>query len=159
MPVDAIKLNIPTYYDIIAKPMELQTMERKLNNNEYADVESFVDDFKQIVENCTAFNGPEHTITQMSKSMESAFYRHMKDLPGEDVQEIEKPKLSKKKGGLSGAAAISAAKGAAKGAVKAVATKTAKKNSQSLQHSLLRPLLRSSACSPLVCLRSVAIQR
>jgi len=123
MPVDAVKLNIPTYYDMIAKPMELQTMERKLNNNEYADVESFVDDFKQIVENCIAFNGPEHTITQMSKSMESAFYRHMKDLPGEDVQDIEKPKLSKKKGSLSGAAAISAAKGAAK----AVATKTAKK--------------------------------
>lgn len=108
MPVDAVKLNVPHYYDIITKPMDLQTMERKLNTSEYTDLETFVSDFKQILENCAIFNGADHAVTQMSRSMEAAFYRHMKDLPAEDVVDIEKPKTSKKKGHvLSGAAAAS----------------------------------------------------
>jgi bromodomain-containing factor 1 len=109
MPVDEVKLNVPTYYQMIKKPMDLQTMERKLNSNEYLDLPSFVGDFRQILENCMIFNGPDHTVTGMSKAMETAFYRHMKELPGEDVVEVEKPKSSKKKGShtLSGAAAAS----------------------------------------------------
>jgi bromodomain-containing factor 1 len=109
MPVDAEKLNIPHYYQVITKPMDLQTMERKLNSNEYTDVDSFVADFKQILENCMTFNGPGHLVTDMSLTMEASFYRQMKDLPGEDVVEVEKPKPSKKKGGhtLAGAAAAS----------------------------------------------------
>ncbi|KAF8539980.1 Bromodomain-containing protein [Trichophaea hybrida] len=109
MPVDEVRLNVPTYYQIITKPMDLQTMERKLNSNEYSDLQSFVGDFKQILENCVTFNGLDHAVTAMSKTMETAFYRHMKELPGEDVVEVEKPKASKKKGShtLSGAAAAS----------------------------------------------------
>ena len=71
MPVDAVKLNVPHYYDIITKPMDLQTMERKLNSSEYTDMSTFVDDFKQILENCATFNGADHAVTQMSRSMEA----------------------------------------------------------------------------------------
>jgi hypothetical protein len=39
----------------------------------------------------------EHT--DMSLTMEDAFYRHMKDLTSEDYVEVEKPKAPKKKKG------------------------------------------------------------
>ncbi|KAI5818207.1 Bromodomain-containing protein [Pyronema omphalodes] len=151
MPVDAVKLNVPTYYEIITKPMDLQTMERKLNNNEYTDVESFVQDFKQILENCMIFNGPGHAVTIMSQTMENAFNRQMKELPGEDVVEVEKPKASKKKGTgqLSGAAAAShnkatAAKSGKKEPKTAVASPAATSPVFSLQPSGMPQIRRDS---------------
>jgi bromodomain-containing factor 1 len=156
MPVDAVRLNVPTYYDIIKHPMDLQTMERKLNNNEYSDLGSFISDFNQILKNCMTFNGPDHAVTFMSKSMEAAFYRHMKYLPSEDVVDVEKPKTAKKKGGgvLSGAAAVSArsaAAGVKSSAVSAKATpiakpKTKKEPKSSVAHS-------PSATSPVFSLQ------
>jgi bromodomain-containing factor 1 len=137
MPVDAEKLNIPHYYQIITKPMDLQTMERKLNSNEYTDVDTFVADFKQILANCMTFNGPGHVVTDMSLTMEGAFYRHMKDLPSEDYVEVEKPKASKKKKGghaLAGAAAAShqnKASGGSKKSSSVAATKGSKSSAQS----------------------------
>ncbi|KAL7267269.1 transcription initiation at TATA-containing promoter protein [Rhizina undulata] len=119
MPVDSIKLNVPHYYQIITHPMDLQTMEKKLNNNEYTTLQSFLDDFNLILANTLTFNGPEHPVTLMSKSMEAAFERQMKQLPSADAVEPEKPKNNKKKGGGKVAAAAAAQ-------VKAPATKAPK---------------------------------
>ncbi|MCQ6468541.1 hypothetical protein NPN14_25275, partial [Vibrio parahaemolyticus] len=38
VPVDTVKLNIPLYYNYIKRPMDLSTIERKINLNAYADV-------------------------------------------------------------------------------------------------------------------------
>lgn len=134
MPVDAVKLNIPTYYELITKPMDLQTMERKLNNNEYADLDGFMDDFKQILWNCLTFNGADNPVTAMSRSMEASFYRHMKDIPSEAVVDVEKQKPKKKGHVLSGAAAAShqnKASGASKTTGKQAHRKEPKPSAQS----------------------------
>ncbi|KAI5799988.1 Bromodomain-containing protein [Geopyxis carbonaria] len=111
MPVDAVKLNIPTYYSLIKRPMDLQTIERKLNGSEYVDVDTLNKDFQLILYNCELFNGTDHAVTTMSKGMASSFYRQMSDLPGENVVESEKPKPAKKKGGnISVAAKTTASK-------------------------------------------------
>lgn len=135
MPVDAEKLNVPTYYDVIKKPMDLQTMERKLNANEYTDLDGFVADFKQILENCVNFNGVGHIVTEMSHTMEAAFYRQMKDLPGEHVVDIEKPKTSKKKGHVLSGAAAASHQNKASGASKSSKSSSHKKESKSSAQS------------------------
>lgn len=48
----------PNYYRVITSPMDLQTMEDKLDNQEYCSLEEFVADFQRIVDNCIKYNGP-----------------------------------------------------------------------------------------------------
>lgn len=98
MPVDAVKLNIPTYYQIVTRPMDLRTMERKLNSDEYTSSREFLEDFNLILSNCVAFNGREHPVTDLSRSMKTSFENHMKEFPTSDAPEPEKSRTSKKKG-------------------------------------------------------------
>lgn len=97
MPVDTVKFNIPHYYNVVTQPMDLQTMERKLQAGEYNTVDEFVRDLTLIVENSLKFNGPDHQVTKDGRSMEGSFYRLMQELPSEDVVEVEKSKPAKKK--------------------------------------------------------------
>jgi hypothetical protein len=48
----------PNYYRVISSPMDLQTMEDKLDNQEYRSLDEFTADFQRIVDNCTKYNGP-----------------------------------------------------------------------------------------------------
>lgn len=92
-PVDPVALNIPHYPTIVTNPMDLSTIEKKLGGapktdgaeyQRYANVQEFVDDFKLIVDNCLKFNGPEHLVSQMSKRLEDAFDKQMKNMPSAD---------------------------------------------------------------------------
>jgi bromodomain-containing factor 1 len=84
-PVDPVKLNIPRYPEIIKRPMDLSTIEKKLNAGVYPVVQAFIDDFNLMVENCVKFNGPENPITKMGKNMQAMFERSMKTMPEEKV--------------------------------------------------------------------------
>ncbi|CAK7262550.1 transcription initiation at TATA-containing promoter protein [Sporothrix epigloea] len=55
-PVDAVALQIPTYHKVIKKPMDLGTMQTKLNLGEYSSAKDFENDFTLIVKNCRKFN-------------------------------------------------------------------------------------------------------
>lgn len=55
-PVDAVALQIPTYHKVIKKPMDLGTMQTKLNLGEYLSAKDFENDFTLIVKNCRKFN-------------------------------------------------------------------------------------------------------
>ncbi|KAG1825607.1 Bromodomain-containing protein [Suillus subaureus] len=55
-PVDAVKLDIPTYYKVIKKPMDMSTMRKKLEAGEYPNASKFFDDFKLMIRNCFLFN-------------------------------------------------------------------------------------------------------
>ncbi|KAL1906695.1 transcription initiation at TATA-containing promoter protein [Sporothrix stenoceras] len=55
-PVDAVALQIPTYHKVIKKPMDLGTMQTKLNLGEYVSAKDFENDFGLIVKNCRKFN-------------------------------------------------------------------------------------------------------
>lgn len=81
VPVDIVKLNIPLYYNYIPRPMDLSTIERKINLNAYADVSEIVDDFNLMVDNCCKFNGAESGISQMAKSIKGHFEKHMLNMP------------------------------------------------------------------------------
>lgn len=95
-PVDIVKLNIPTYPQFVKEPMDLSTMEKKLINDEYANVDAFQKDFKLIISNCVKFNGPEHKVTDMARTVEAAFNRHMEKMPAPDQPEVPDKKSHKK---------------------------------------------------------------
>ncbi|KAF8420027.1 Bromodomain-containing protein [Tirmania nivea] len=96
IPVDPVKLAIPTYFDYVKNPMDLSTMEKKLQADQYATVEDFVKDFKLIISNCLTFNGTEHKISEMARGIEATFERQMKNMPPPDQQEPPEKKSHKK---------------------------------------------------------------
>lgn len=99
LPVDPVALNIPTYFDFVKKPMDLGTIDNRLKRNEYTSVQAFRDDFNQIIQNCIIFNGPDHTITQQGRKMESSFKNQMMQLPPATTAEPTKAdkKVAKQK--------------------------------------------------------------
>lgn len=50
----------PNYYSIIKKPMDLETMEERLDANRYRTYSQFKSDFQLIVNNCRLYNGTEN---------------------------------------------------------------------------------------------------
>jgi len=66
------------YYDVIKHPMDLSTMEYKLENNHYETIESFLDDTKLIFSNCRQYNGVGNTYTDQARKLERALERIMK---------------------------------------------------------------------------------
>jgi hypothetical protein len=88
-PVDPVKLNIPRYFDIVARPMDISTIEKKLNNGAYPVAQAVVDDFNLMIENCVKFNGPDNPITRMGKSIQATFEKGMKTLPPEQVHGLK----------------------------------------------------------------------
>lgn len=55
-PVDPITLGIPDYLDIIKKPMDLGTVEKKLRKGEYSDPWEYVDDVWLMFDNAWLYN-------------------------------------------------------------------------------------------------------
>lgn len=76
-PVNHEALKLPTYPDIVKQPMDLGTIESKLRNNEYASVQSCVDDLQLIVDNARKFNGPDHAITHAAYGMIEYVYERL----------------------------------------------------------------------------------
>lgn len=80
-PVDIVKLNIPLYYNYITRPMDLSTIERKINLNAYEDPLQVVEDFNLMVGNCLKFNGDSSGISKMAKNVQAQFEKHMLNVP------------------------------------------------------------------------------
>lgn len=61
-PVDFKALGLHDYLDVVKKPMDLGTVQRKLNANEYRIVEECLDDIQIIWDNCKLYNGTQSVI-------------------------------------------------------------------------------------------------
>jgi bromodomain-containing factor 1 len=80
-PVDWMKLDIPTYPKIIKKPMDLGTMRRKLDNDEYPNAQKFFDDFKLMIRNCFTFNPAGTPVNLAGVELQKIFDEKWKGLP------------------------------------------------------------------------------
>ncbi|ORZ02699.1 Bromodomain-containing protein [Syncephalastrum racemosum] len=98
-PVDYVKMNLPDYPKIIQHPMDLGTVEAKLNNLEYENIEDFIADVRLVFSNCFKFNGPEAMISMLCQNVETAFEKSLRQMPsstdGEPKTTNARPKRDK----------------------------------------------------------------
>lgn len=62
-----------SYPSIVKHPMDLQTIEAKLNSGIYANRQDFVRDMKLIVSNCLLYNGAASMMGTAGKKFDSLF--------------------------------------------------------------------------------------
>ncbi|KAK8039035.1 bromodomain protein-3- variant [Apiospora rasikravindrae] len=72
-PVDPVAFNIPTYFSIIKKPMDLGTMSQKLERGEYRTGKEIEKDLRQMVANSEQFNGQDSLVTISGQALEAIF--------------------------------------------------------------------------------------
>lgn len=78
---DWVKLELPTYPKVIKRPMDLSTMKKKLDGNEYNSSQRFYDDFKLMVKNCTTFNPPGTPVNTAGQELLRLFEEKWRGLP------------------------------------------------------------------------------
>jgi hypothetical protein len=73
--VDPILLNIPDYFNIIRKPMDLGTVSKKLDQHHlhYNTAQDFAEDVRLIWHNCKLYNGQNHGLSQIANELEQLF--------------------------------------------------------------------------------------
>ena len=60
---------VPDYYKIINKPMDIQSIRKKVRDKEYSCREAFLNDVNQMVENSILYNGINSVLTETAKKM------------------------------------------------------------------------------------------
>ncbi|XP_035188687.1 bromodomain testis-specific protein isoform X2 [Oxyura jamaicensis] len=95
-PVDAAALNLPDYYSIIKKPMDLSTIKKRLEHNYYAKAAECIEDFKTMFLNCHIYNKPGDDIVFMAQELEKVFMQKIAQMPPEERLLI--PNKGKRKG-------------------------------------------------------------
>ena len=96
-PVDPIALGIPHYHQIITHPMDLSTIEVKLQASgpkgkgkkggvpgRYAVKEEVVEDFRRVWGNSDRFNGRDHAVSNAGRALEDVFERELPRLPADE---------------------------------------------------------------------------
>ncbi|EDO31845.1 predicted protein, partial [Nematostella vectensis] len=101
-PVDAVKLNLPDYHTIIKKPMDLGTIKKKLENNEYPCAQECIEDFRLMINNCYTYNKPGDDIVLMCQSMDKLFHQKIAMMPPEEKEIIIGVKRKPGEGGHGG---------------------------------------------------------
>ncbi|XP_008589028.1 PREDICTED: bromodomain testis-specific protein [Galeopterus variegatus] len=83
-PVDAVKLKLPDYYTIIKKPMDLNTIKKRLENKYYVKASECVEDFNTMFSNCYLYNKPGDDIVVMAQTLEELFMQQLSQMPQEE---------------------------------------------------------------------------
>uniref|UniRef100_A0A8D2KVF6 Bromodomain testis-specific protein n=1 Tax=Varanus komodoensis TaxID=61221 RepID=A0A8D2KVF6_VARKO len=83
-PVDAAGLNLPDYYNIIKKPMDLTTIQKRLEHNYYTCAAECIENFKTMFANCYLYNKPGDDIVFMAQELEKVFLQKVAQMPAEE---------------------------------------------------------------------------
>lgn len=75
------KEEVPDYYEFIKEPMDLSSMEMKLNGNRYEKMENFIYDARLIFKNCRAYNGENTSYYKYANRLEKFFNSKVKEIP------------------------------------------------------------------------------
>jgi len=89
-PVDPVALNIPDYPEIIKNPMDLSSVEERLDNGEYASIDDFAEDLRLIWANAERYNGPQHQVTKMGKQLGVLFEKRFQTIKKKEKDANEK---------------------------------------------------------------------
>jgi histone acetyltransferase len=78
-PVD--KDEVPDYYNVIASPMDLSTMEDNFNGDSYAAPKDMVEDLRLIFSNCKLYNAPSTVYSKCAVRLEKYMVSLIRDIP------------------------------------------------------------------------------
>jgi hypothetical protein len=74
-PVDPVALNAPTYFQIIRRPMDLSTVQRKLASGGYEEAEQFAKDTDLMFTNCATFNWKSDPVYKSGQALNKLFVK------------------------------------------------------------------------------------
>jgi hypothetical protein len=74
-------MGLPTYPKVVKKPMDLATIRKKLDNQEYTTAQKFYDDFKLMIRNCFLFNPSGTPVNLAGIELQRLFDEKWKHLP------------------------------------------------------------------------------
>ena len=72
---------VPDYYEVIKEPMDLSTMEERLQNDLYPKPEDFIKDSKLIFDNCRKYNNETTPYAKSANKLEKYMYQQIKNIP------------------------------------------------------------------------------
>lgn len=75
------KDEVPDYYDVITSPMDLSTMEERLENDHYTCPKDLVDDLKLIFSNCRRYNDATTVYAKCADKLEKYMWGLVKEIP------------------------------------------------------------------------------
>lgn len=80
-PVDPVQLGIPTYHQVIKEPMDLKTVQKKMDQNDISSPEEFMRLVRLVFENAMTFNiDPTHSVHQAARTLLVKFNEKIKDV-------------------------------------------------------------------------------
>lgn len=71
--VDPVELGLPDYFDIIKKPMDLGTVQKKLDSGQYHSIFDFNCDVRLTFDNALTYNEPGSVVNEMATSMKTTY--------------------------------------------------------------------------------------
>nr|XP_020662817.1 bromodomain testis-specific protein [Pogona vitticeps] len=83
-PVDAAGLKLPDYYNIIKKPMDLTTIQKRLEHNYYTCAAECIENFQTMFANCYLYNKPGDDVVFMAQELEKVFMQKLAQMPPEE---------------------------------------------------------------------------
>nr|XP_046202575.1 bromodomain-containing protein 3-like isoform X2 [Oncorhynchus gorbuscha] len=84
-PVDAEALELHDYHEIIKHPMDLSTVKKKIDSQDYPDAQSFATDVRLMFSNCYKYNPPDHEVVAMARKLQDVFEMRFAKMPDEPV--------------------------------------------------------------------------
>ncbi|XP_016519725.1 bromodomain-containing protein 3-like isoform X2 [Poecilia formosa] len=85
-PVDAIKLCLWDYHKVIKNPMDMGTIQKKMDKGEYSDPQSFATDVRLMFSNCYKYNPPDHEVVAMARKLQDVFEMRFAKIPDEGLE-------------------------------------------------------------------------
>ncbi|KAH8372195.1 hypothetical protein KR093_010567, partial [Drosophila rubida] len=94
-PVDAEALQVPNYYHVITRPMDVGTIIKRVHNRYYHRVDDLISDFRLVISNCFTFNQPGDVVYRNCQKLEKFFHRVLNKMPrGEEKPSTKDPRGS-----------------------------------------------------------------
>uniref|UniRef100_A0A4W4H3N4 Uncharacterized protein n=1 Tax=Electrophorus electricus TaxID=8005 RepID=A0A4W4H3N4_ELEEL len=90
-PVDAKSLGLHDYHDIIKHPMDLSTIQAKLDHWQYPNAQAFAADVRLMFSNCYKYNPPDHDIVRMARKLQEVFEMRFAKIPDEPEETPPQP--------------------------------------------------------------------
>lgn len=92
-PVDPVELNLTDYFDVIKKPMDLGTVQKKLESGQYHSFDDFNSDVSLTFQNAITYNEDGSVVNGMAKDLKAVFeikYEETLEILKKEEEELKK---------------------------------------------------------------------